>query len=415
MSDRQGTEMLALVIESRPRSVRYNLFSMDEDEAVTLIISGRVTGIGSENPLNIYDYGKQGRGEGGTLAENHWEALARIASVLSSRTTGETDFCQNLSVVAHRVPHGGQEFRRPVLLTEQIAEQIDLYGAFAPRGNGAALEGIHAAANTFPATPHVAVFDTAFHQSMPPEAYLYALPYELYEREGLRRFGFHSVTHRHSIMTAASELGTFPEALKVISLYLDEETSASAFAQGRCIDTTSGLAIHSGLPGGSIAGAIDPAAIAYLQSTRGLGTEELEDLLSKSSGVLGLSGVSADLLEVVTEADKGDERCRLTIGVFVHQVVRALGGLIAVMGGLDLLVFTGRISCHSPRIRAEICVRLDHLGLAIDPIGNELHKPEAVGTITAEDSEVPALVVPDDDEVTIARDSLELVREYAEG
>jgi acetate kinase len=400
--------VLALIIASKPRKVAYSLYSVDGGQTET-VIKGSISDIGLETPLHEYDYGVQGRGEGATIAANHHEAFARIASVLASRTTGAEDYSQMLDVITHRVPHGGQRFRAPVFVSEEVMSIIDTFSPFAPMGNPAALEGMRAALDTFPAAPHVAVFDTAFHQSMPAEAYLYPLPYELFERRGLRRFGFHSISHRHAIGTAASELGTFPEAIRVLSLHIGEETSASAFAKGRCVDTTSGLTVQAGLPGATSGGCIDPAALSFLLRVEGFTPQDLDHLLATRAGLLGLSGCSSKLTEIVEEADKGDERCRQTLDVYVHHLTKAVGGLIAVMGGVDLLVITGDQGASCPRVRAELCVKLAYLGIELDPFRNEKLRGEKAGGISTDASTADVFVVPSDDETTIAFDSLELV------
>lgn len=244
---------------------------------------------------------------------------------------------------------------------------------------------------------------------MPPEAYLYPLPYEFFEKRGLRRFGFQSIAHRHAIGTAASELGTFPEAIRVLSLNIGEETSASAFAQGRCVDTTSGLTVEAGLPGARTAGCIDPGAMSFLLRVEGFSPLDLDHMLSTRSGVLGLSGVSTQLSRIVEEADKGDEGCRRTLDIFVHNLVKAIGGLISVMGGVDLFVITGEQGADCPRVRAELCVRLAFLGIQIDPYKNEKIRGSETGLISSSESTVDVFVVPSDDETTIAFDSINLV------
>jgi acetate kinase len=401
--------VLALVIDTRPRAVRYFLYAVDGEQRERLI-AGRISKIGSLVPLHEYEYGeKRGRGEGATTAANHFEAFARIASVLSSKTTGPEDYSSKLDVVAHRVPHGGQRLKAPVLVDDDVMAEIDAFSAFAPQRNPAALAGIRAGMNSFPNVPQVAVFDTAFHQSMPPEAYLYPLPYELYERCGLRRFGFHSISHRHAIGTAAAELGVFPEALRVMSLHVGEETSVSAFAGGRCVDTTAGLTAQAGLLGAATAGAVDAAAVTYLIESEGLTTDALLSMLTHSSGLLGLSGVSSDWSEIEREAAKGDSRCKQALAVFVHHLVRAIGGLVAVMGGMDVLVFTGEVAATSASLRKAVGERLRYFGVEIDDGRNDGAKTAQTATVSADTSMVKVVVVPSDDEATIVHDAVAVV------
>jgi acetate kinase len=398
----------ALVIKSTPDKVSYDLFSVGGED-LELLVSGTISEIGSENPKHDYRYGKRGRGEGATQAANHLEAFERIASVLRSPNTGPDDYSMKLAVIAHLVPHGGQRFKGQALVTEEVLKAIEACSAFAPRTNPAALEGIRAAMTIFPMAPHVAVFDTAFHLSMPPEAFLYALPLELNEEHGLRRFGFHGISHRHAIGTAAAEMGTFPESLKVISLHLGEEMSAVAFSGGRCVDTTTGLNAQTGLPGACSCGSIDPAAMAFLLKTVDASPEELERLLTERSGVLGLSGLSKNLLEVTDEATKGEVRCQRALKVLAYQTIKAIGGLVASMGGLDLIAISGPIGGKAVRFRNMICAGLAFMGVEVDEAKNEAAQGEKCQEISSEGSRVKVFVVSSDEELDIARDSLALV------
>jgi acetate kinase len=398
----------ALVIKSTPNRVGYDLFSVGGEE-LDLLVSGRITEIGSLNPQHNYNYGKRGRGEGATIAADHLEAFERIASVLRSPNTGPEDYSMNLAVVAHLVPHGGQRFKGQALITEEVIQQIQTCSAFAPVTNPAALAGIRAAMTIFPMAPHVAVFDTAFHQSMPPESFLYSLPIELYEQRGLRRFGFHGISHRHAIGTAATEAGSFPESLRVVSLHVGEEMSAVAFAGGRCVDTTTGLDMQTGLPGEASAGDVDTSALLFLLRAEGSDLGEIDKLLTQRAGVLGLSGVSRNLLDVTDAASKGEARCQRALRVLVYQTVKAIGGLVAAMGGLDLIAITGPIGVRAVQFRSMVCAGLTFLGVELVEVRNEAAQGKKCQEITSEASRVKVFVVPSEEERIIARDSLALV------
>jgi acetate kinase len=249
---------------------------------------------------------------------------------------------------------------------------------------------------------------------MPPEAYLYALPLELYEQHGLRRFGFHGVSHRHAIGQAATEMGAFPESIRVISLHVGEETSAVAFAGGRCVDTTTGLNAQTGLPGQGSCGTIDPAAVSFLLRTQNAAPEGLERMLAQRSGVIGLSGLSGSLLEVIDAAVKGDARCQRTLDVVVYQTVKAIGGLVAAMGGLDLIAITGPVGIKATKFRSMLCAGLAYFGVELDDVRNDAAQGERCQEISREESRVKVVVVPGDEARIIARDSLALVTDGGE-
>lgn len=400
--------MTALVIKSTPDKVCYDLFSVSGDD-LELLVSGIISEIGSENPKHNYFYGKRGRGEGATRAADHLEAFERIASVLRSPNTGPEDYSMNLTVVAHLVPHGGQRFKGQALVTAEVLGQVEACSDFAPGSNPAAVSGVRAAMTIFPMAPHVAVFDTAFHLSMPPEAYLYALPLELYDQYGLRRFGFHGVSHRYAIGQAATEMGAFPESIRVVSLHVGEEMSAVAFAGGRCVDTTTGLNVQTGLPGEGSCGTIDPAAVSFLLRTQNAAPDGLERMLTQRSGVLGLSGLSRSLIDVIEAATKGEARCQRTLDVLVYQTVKAIGGLVAAMGGLDLIAITGPVGVKAARFRARVCAGLAFLGVEVSDVRNEAAQGARCQEISSEDSRVKVVVVPSDEARIMARDSLALV------
>jgi acetate kinase len=244
---------------------------------------------------------------------------------------------------------------------------------------------------------------------MPPEAFLYALPYELYELHGLRRFGFHGLSHRHAITEAAEALGAYPESIKVLSVHLDAETSVAAFANGRCVDTSSGLAVHSGLMGARSSGTVDPAVVSFLERNEKLSVDDVEKLLTEKAGIFGLSGLSAELTDVIAEAEKGDERCKRTIDVVVFGLTKAIGGLAASMGGVEVLIFTGSVGVKTPLIRRLVCEKLSFLGIDINVHKNEAPLRSKPKKISTAESSAEVFIVPSNVARTIAEDCVELV------
>ena len=400
--------MRALVVRSTPDTLHYDLFAMGGGEE-ELLITGRIEGIGGDNPQHIYSYGKQGRGEGATRADNQAEAFERVAALLSSATTGADDYTKKLAVLTHRVMHGGERFKGPARVTDEVLRAIDLCSPLAPRQNAAALQGIRAARHLFPLVPHVVVFDTAFHQTMSHEAFLYAIPYELYDCVGIRRFGFHGVSHQHAVRRAAVELERPLESLRFVSIYVGREASAAAVVEGHCVDSTTGLTPTEGLPGATTCGDIDPMAVTLLMRSEGYGPDEMDEVLLGQSGVFGLSGVSADILEVVDLAVKGDDRCAVAVRVFLHRLAKAVGGLAVAAGGLDAIVLTGPALERSSWLRASLCERLASLGVAIDSSRSEATDGTKSLCLGAESAEVEVVLVPGDEQRTIALESIALV------
>lgn len=400
--------MRALVVRSTTDSLHYDLFDLGGGEE-DLLVNGRIEGIGGPNPQHNYAYGKQGRGEGSTRAENHAQAFERVAALLASPTTGVDDYTTKLTVVTHRVMHGGERFKGPARVSDEVLRAIELCNPLAPRQNPAALLGIRAARHLFPMVPHVVVFDTAFHQTMSHEAFLYAVPYELYDRVGIRRFGFHGTAHHYAVRRAARELDRPLESLRIISLHIGKESSAAAVVDGKCVDTTTGLTPSEGLPGGTTSGDIDPAAVTLLMRSEGYGPDEMDEVLLRQSGLYGLSGVSEDPNEIVDLAIKGDDRCAVAVRVFTYRAAKAVGSLFVAAGGLDALVMTGSALERSSWLRGAICDRLGPLGVVIDSFRNEATDGSKVASLAGEGSKVAIVLVPGDEQRTIARESLALV------
>ena len=394
--------MKILVINCGSSSIKYQLF---EEEKV--VARGVLERIGQEVSLLKHE-------ASGTTVEieeavpDHRQGMERILGVLLDPDQGVISHKSEISSVGHRVVHGGEKFVASTLITEDVIETIREYARLAPLHNPPNLEGIIAAQNLLPGTPQVAVFDTAFHETIPPRAYLYAIPYELYEEERIRRYGFHGTSHRYVSQKASEVLGEPMEQLKMITCHLGNGCSMAAVKEGVCIDTTMGLTPLEGLVMGTRCGDIDAGIIPFLARTRGLTLEEIDALLNRQSGLLGVSGVSNDLREIEREADRGNARAQLALEIFGYRVRKYVGAYTAAMGGLDVLVFTGGIGENAVRMRTLICEDLAALGIVLDEGLNAEPRRDA-RVISSEEERVRVMIVPTDEEAMIARDTREIV------
>ena len=308
----------------------------------------------------------------------------------------------------HRVVHGGDRFSASVLIDDEVIAAIRSFAPLAPLQNPADLEGIETIRAARPGLPQVAVFDTAFHQTMPPAAYRYAVPEEWYTRHGVRRYGFHGTSYRFVAERAAALLGKSPDEVRLVTAHLGNGCSAAAIRDGVSVDTTMGLTPLEGLVMGTRSGDVDPGLFGYMAGQTGQSAEELTDALNERSGLLGLSGVSNDMRTVQDAAARGDERARLALEVFVHRLAKAIAGLVTSLERLDAVVFTGGIGEQSAVVRSLVLARLGFLGLAEDPEANAAHGRATSGRISRP-APVQALVVPTDEELMIARDTARLI------
>jgi acetate kinase len=385
MAGSPGSSGLVLVLNSGSSSVKYALVDPATGERP---LSGQAENIGAS---------------GGS----YHEALTRILGHLDDK--GHVD----LAGAGHRVVHGGERFSDSALVDDEVLDAIRSFSRLAPLHNPANLAGIEAVAQVRPGLPQVAVFDTAFHQTMPPAAYRYAVPQEWYTRHAVRRYGFHGTSYRFVSERAATLLGRAPAghppaALRLVVAHLGNGCSAAAISGGRSVDTTMGLTPMEGLVMGTRSGDVDPGLLGYLAEQTGRGAADLTDVLDTGSGLLGLSGASNDMRTISEAAERGDERAGLALDVFVHRLAKAVAGLAASLGGLDALVFTAGIGENSVLVRSRVLARLGFLGLAEDPAANAAHGRASGGRISRP-GPVQALVVPTDEELMIARDTARLV------
>jgi acetate kinase len=382
---------LVLVLNSGSATVKFALLHPGSGERV---LGGIADKIGTpEAVLHMPDRAAEPLPEGG-----HRAAISRILDHVAGR---------DLAGAGHRVVHGGERFTGSVLVDDEVVAAIRSFSHLAPLHNPANLAGIEAVSAVRPEMPQVAVFDTAFHQTIPPRAFRYAVPEDWYARYGVRRYGFHGTSHRFVSERAAALLGR--PGLRLVTAHLGNGCSAAAVRDGVSVDTTMGLTPMEGLVMGTRAGDVDPGLFGYLNDRAGLTVTQLTDALNTQSGLRGLSGVSNDMRTVQAAAAAGDERAQLALEVFVHRLAKAIAGLVVALERLDALVFTGGIGENSPAVRGMVLRRLGFLGLAEDPDANAQHGRLTGGRITRTGGPALALVVPTDEELMIARDTARLI------
>jgi acetate kinase len=335
------------------------------------------------------------------------EAFKAMAAELSAKETGVIGGAGEVSVVAHRVVHGGERFTGGTRITDEVLAQIEALNPLAPLHNPVNVAGIREMRRLFPAVPQVAVFDTAFHHTLPPSAYLYGLPYEYYEEKGVRRYGFHGTSHQYVSLRAAQAMGRRPNELRLVSCHLGNGSSLCAVNHGRSVDTSMGFTPAEGLIMGTRCGDIDAGVLAFLERTEKLTATQSEAMLNKKSGLLGLSGVSSDMREVLKAADEGQARALLALKAYCYRVRKYLGAYVASLGGLDAVIFTGGIGQGSAEVRALALQGLECMGIELDADRNRTARGfDEVCRISTDDSKVPVLVVPTDEERMMAREAL---------
>ena len=402
--------MKVLVLNCGSSSLKFQLIEAgEEEERDRALAKGLVEDAGGTAVLHYEAEGKKPLRDA-VGAFQHKAAVERALAVLTDPETGVLPHKDEIAAVGHRVVHGGEQFKTSVLIDERVVDDIEACIALAPLHNPGNLQGYRAARAVLPDAPHVAVFDTSFHQTMPPEAYLYALPYSLYQRFGIRRFGFHGTSHRFVSGRAAALLGRRlddPE-LRLITCHLGNGASVCAIRGGRSIDTSMGFTPLEGLVMGTRCGDLDPAALLFLMSREEIGAAEASALMNKHSGLLGLSGLSHDMRTLLAAEEKGNERARLAIEIFCYRLRKYIGSYVAALGGADALVFAGGIGENAPAIRERTLHGLDALGIAIDRDRNEA----AVGKeceISPAGARPRVYVVPTNEELLIARDAFRIV------
>ena len=335
----------------------------------------------------------------------HSEAIAAVLDILVDPADGVIKSTDEIDAVGHRVLHGGMEFFDSCIVDDAVIAAIEKCIPLGPLHNPANLLGIRACQAVMPKTPQVAVFDTAFHMTMPPVAYRYAIPTEYYKNDSIRRYGFHGTSHKYVTKRAIELMGT--KDIKIVNCHLGNGSSMSAVKDGKCQDTSMGLTPLAGVPMGTRSGDLDAAVVQFIMNKYGMSADECLNMLNKKSGVLALSGVSSDFRDIEEKANEGNEDCQLALDKFAYEVRKYIGSYSAALGGLDCLVFTAGVGENSASMRARICAGLEYLGVKIDPEKNNTRGKEAI--ISTDDSKVTVWVIPTNEELMIAQDTAELV------
>jgi len=397
--------MKILVVNAGSSSLKYQLIDMDTEVAIAKGGCERI-GIKGSNLKH-----KSLKGE--TIIEkdmpNHKVAVQIVLKALVDPDIGVISSMDEIGAVGHRVVHSGEDFNKSVILTEEVMKVCEKNAELAPLHMPANITGINACKEVMPNTPMVGVFDTAFHSTMPDYAYMYAIPYEDYQKYKIRRYGFHGVSHKYVANEAANYLNTDIKKMKIITCHLGNGSSITAVDGGNSIDTSMGFTPLEGLPMGTRCGNIDPEVIRFISQKKGLSLIEVLDYLNKKSGVAGISGVSSDFRDLEKASLEGNYRAKLALEVFTYQCKKYIGSYAAAMGGLDCLVFTAGIGENTISVRSDIVKGLEFLGINIDSAKNNTKNNGAIRDITAKGSKVKVLIVPTNEELVIARETKELV------
>ena len=396
--------MNVLVVNAGSSSLKYQLF---DTSAGTVVAKGLCERIGIDGAITHKQLVSGKEYSAQLPMPNHTAAMTYVVEALTNADHGCVKSMDEIEAVGHRIVHGGAYFSESMLLDKDVLAKLELCRDLAPLHTGAHIQGIEGCLAVMPNTPQVLVFDTAFHQTMPKEAYTYAIPTELIEKYAIRRYGFHGTSHRYVSGEMTKILGKV-EGTKIVTCHLGNGASLSAVVDGKCFDTTMGVTPLEGIMMGTRCGNIDPAIIPYLMRKGELTTaDDIDKMMNKKSGMLGVSCKTSDNQEIGKLAEAGDEKCILVEKMYSHQLTKLVGGYIAAMGGVDAIVFTGGIGENSGKYRKEVAEKLAFLGIEIDDEKNKVRGQEI--DITTADSKVRVLVIPTNEELVIARDTLEIV------
>lgn len=397
--------MKILVLNSGSSSLKYQLFDMTDE---SVLAKGLVERIGLEGSLLTHRPANKEKQVINTDIPDHTTAIQLVLDALTNPDYGVISSMDEIGAVGHRIVHGGSVFTETTIINDEVVAEIEKLIPLAPLHNPPGIAGIKACRSILPNVPQVAVFDTAFHQSMPEVSYIYGLPYEYFEKYGIRRYGFHGTSHRYVSHRAAEILGEPLEDLKMITCHLGNGSSIAAIDKGKVMDTTMGFTPLEGLMMGTRSGNVDPAIISFIMEKENLTIKEVDELLNKKSGFLGVSGVSSDLRNVEEAVSEGNYRAQLAIDMFYQKIVRFIGAFVAEINGIDVLVFTAGIGENSPQMREAVCDKLEFLCLFIDKEKNKFRGEER--EISRPGSKVKVFVIPTNEELMIARDTATLVK-----
>ncbi len=397
--------MKILVLNCGSSSIKYQFISMTTEK---VLAKGQVERIGTNHAVltHFFEDGKSAK----VVSDipDHNKAIEVVISTLTNTDYGVIRDKQEIKAIGHRVVHGGEKFASSVFITDEVKDKIHDCIELAPLHNPHNFRGINACAELLPGVPQVAVFDTAFHQTMPPHSYLYALPYSEYQVHNIRRYGFHGTSHRYVSERAAKLLKTKPDQIKVITCHLGNGCSISAIDKGKSVDTSMGFTPLEGLVMGTRCGDIDPAIMFYIASKQGLSVSEIDNLLNKHSGLDGISGISNDMREILKQMNAGNERAKLAVDIFCYRLKKYICAYYGVMNGADALIFTAGIGENADQIREITCTGLECIGIKLDAAKNK----NTIGTealISGKSSKIDVFVIPTNEELIIARDTRKIV------
>ena len=397
--------MNILVINAGSSSLKYQLLNPDTQQ---VLAKGLCERIGIDGKFTYKPTGKDPIKAADVAMPTHSEAIQTVLNALVDPEKGVIGSMKEIDAVGHRVVHGGEKFAKSVLITDEVMAAIEECNPLAPLHNPANIIGIKACQSLMPGTPMVAVFDTAFHQTMPAVAYTYALPYEYYKEDKVRRYGFHGTSHKYVSQRAAAMLGKPIEQLKLISCHLGNGSSITAIDGGKSVDTSMGFTPLAGLPMGTRCGDIDAGILEYLMNKYGWNIGEALNVLNKKSGVLGISGVSSDFRDLEDAASKGNAQAQLALSAFSYSVKKFIGAYAAVMGGVDAIIFTAGVGENGPDTRAASVSGLEYMGVKLDPEKNQVRGEEM--DVSADGAKVRVLVIPTNEELMIAADTAAIVK-----
>jgi len=397
--------MKILVINAGSSSLKYQLIEMDNEQ---LIAKGLCERIGVDGAIThtVVDGAKIQKE---VPFPTHKEAFMEVIKVMTEGEGKVIESMKDIAAIGHRVLHGSEIYKESTLVDDKVIDTIWELRELGPLHNPPQAIAMRACREVFGEdVPMVAVFDTSFHQTMPPKAYIFPVPYEYYEKYSIRRYGFHGTSHKYVSKRFFEKFGINPEGTKIVTCHLGNGSSLAAIKDGKVVDTTMGLTPLDGMLMGTRSGGIDPSVVTYIANKEGLSPDEMSDLMNKKSGFLGVSGVSSDNRDIRAAAEQGNYRAQLASDMFSYQIKKYVGGYAAAMGGLDAIIFTGGIGENEYRVRAEVCEEMEFLGLKIcEELNKEASRKEAV--FSTEDSKVLACVLPTNEEIMIAKDTLEIV------
>ncbi len=396
--------MKILVLNCGSSSLKYQLFDMTNEEVLAKGICER---IGTDKAILTHKPEGKDKYVTETAMPDHSVAVELVLGALTDKEHGVIEHIDDIGAVGHRVLHAGQKYSESIIVNEDVKKVVRECFDLGPLHNPANLIGIEACEKAIPGKPQVAVFDTAFHQTMPQKAYMYAIPYEYYEKYDIRKYGFHGTSHAFVSKRAAEFAGLDPENSKIIVCHLGNGSSISAVLNGKCIDTSMGLTPLEGLAMGTRSGDIDPAVVQFIANKEGKDINEMLDILNKKSGMLGLSGVSSDFRDLWDAAESGNERAQMALDVFCYRVAKYVGSYITAMNGVDAIAFTAGVGENDHDVRRIVLSYLGYMGIEIDLESNNIRGPERY--ISTPDSKVKVMVIPTDEELKIARETKALV------